>query len=237
MSAAGFDRNPAEIATPSSEYRTGAGWGNGGWIGAWNHLKKTIAAHPDAEIVFFGDSISQGLTGHGDRVAKAGGERAIDKYYGNRKALSLGLSGDRTEHLIWRTLNGQFEGLEPDWVVVMIGVNNINSANHSGGEVAAGTRKLVAVLKKALPASKILLLGSFPPGKMPGDPRREETRILHEGIAPLADGGSVFYRDLRPLFLDGKGIHNGLMSRDGIHLNEAGKEAWMKALRDQLDNE
>jgi len=96
---------------------------------------------------------------------------------------------------------------------------------------------LVAVLKQALPTTKILMLGSFPPGKTPEDPRREETRILHEGIAPLADGKRVFYRDLRPLFLDEKGIHNGLMSGDGIHINDAGKEAWMKAIQDQLGNE
>ena len=132
-------------------------------------LKETAKANPDAKVVFLGDSISQGLTGHEQRVSKPGGGRAIDEAFGDLKAISFGLSGDRTEHLIWRLRNGQLDGLKPEWVVVMIGVNNINAGGHTGEETAEGTALLTEEIRSAVPDAQVLLLGCFPPGALPSD--------------------------------------------------------------------
>lgn len=234
MKAAGFERNPSVIATPSSEYRAGAGWGNDSWQGAFKKLKEVGKANSDAEIVFLGDSITQGLTGHADRVARQGGTRAIDRYFGDRKALSFGLSGDRTQHLIWRIKHGQFDGLSPEWVVLMIGVNNINAGGETGEETLEGTKAVVTALRESVPQSKILVLGSLPAGKDLEDPRRLEIEILQQGITSLADGKVVFHEDLTGLFLDQDGRHNANMSGDQIHITPAGQEAWMKALAPRL---
>lgn len=235
MAAAGFERNPASIPSPSSEYRGGsAGWGGGTWWDAFEILKKVVSENPEAKVVFLGDSITQGLTGHQSRVAKLKGKRAIDRYYGERQAISLGLSGDRTEHLLWRVKEGQFDGLSPDWVVLMIGVNNIVSGGHSGEETAAGTVALVKELRKALPKTKLLVLGSLAIGRKVTDPRRREGEALHQGIADLADGEWVFYQDLRPLFLNQDGSGNRGMRGDGIHATASGVESWMKAIQQQL---
>lgn len=222
--------SPATLPTPSSSYRAGAGWGKSHWKGAFAHLKKAVAANPEAQIVFLGDSITQGLTGHGDRVSHPGGSRAIDRHFGKRKALALGLSGDRTEHLLWRIGHGQFEGLSPEWVVVMIGVNNISAGGHTGRETALGTAAVVELLRETLPESRVLLLGSFPAGRSPDDPRRAQVDALHRGIVPLADGKQVFYQDLRPLFLNPDGSTNARMRGDGIHISPAGQVAWFEAI-------
>ncbi|MGI9455900.1 MAG: GDSL-type esterase/lipase family protein, partial [Aeoliella sp.] len=229
LRARGYTFNPAANAVPSVEYRSGAGWG-ADWNTAFAHLKKTVAENSGSQLVFLGDSITQGLTGHQDRVARPNGQRAIDRHFGDRKALSLGLSGDRTEHVLWRLQNGQLDGLSPAHIVLMIGVNNINSGGHTGDETAEGTAAIVRWLRKNKPDAKVILLGCFPAGQQPTDSHRAEIEILHQEIAPLADGKKIVYVDLRPHFLTDDGTLNQNMSGDAIHISRSGQEVWMKAL-------
>ncbi len=236
LRATGTGSNPAVVPSPSSEYRAASqGWPKGWWRLAFEEVKEAAAAATEAEVVFLGDSITQSLTGHKDRLARVDGTRPIDRQFGKRGAVSLGLSGDRTQHLLWRIGHGQLDGLSPEWVVLMIGVNNINSGGQTGEETAEGTKAVVAALRRELPDARILMLGCFPAGKEPQDPRRAEVDALHEGIRDLADGRRVIYRDLRGLFLDPQGRHNDRMRGDGIHLSARGNDAWMEAVAEVLE--
>ncbi len=225
LRADGRDASPASHPKPSSEYRSGAGWG-GTWWQAFDHLKSQAKAYPETKVIFLGDSISQGLTGHKDR--------RMTKWLPEHKALSLGLSGDRSEHVLYRLQNGLLGDLKPTHLVLMIGVNNIG-AGHTGEETAAGTKSIVAWLKINLPETKVLLLGSFPRGKFPGTPARADIAALHQGIKPLADNKTVSYRNLRPLFLNKDGTQNDRMSGDGVHITSKGQKAWIDAIRDFLN--
>ena len=52
--------------------------------------------HGNSEGTFqFGFGFQSNNTGNDDRLAVAGGDRAIDRAFGARSAISLGLSGDR----------------------------------------------------------------------------------------------------------------------------------------------
>src|SRR4051812_46645898 len=52
------------------------------------------------DLLFLGDSITAGW-GNGKR-----GLPVWEKYYGKRHAYQMGIGGDRTEHLLYRILNG-----------------------------------------------------------------------------------------------------------------------------------
>jgi lysophospholipase L1-like esterase len=236
LSATGLTENPAALPISSVEYRGGAGWG-ANWHAAFEHLQQVVSSHPESNIVFLGDSITQGLTGHQNRVAQVGGKRPIDRYFGDRQALSLGLSGDRTEHILWRLQNGQLAGLSPEWLVVMVGVNNISAAGHTGKETADGTAAIVRWLRSHLPDSRIVLCGCFPAGNAPTDPRRAEVAELHQSIAHLAEDSSVEYVDLRSHFLKDDGTLNQNMSADAIHITRSGQAAWMKVLAGVLGSQ
>ena len=222
-------------ARPSAEYRgAAAGWGDGSWWDQLERLRSLAAQHPHVRLVFLGDSITQGLTGAVDRLAAPGGTRVFDRFQGSRRALSLGLSGDRTEHLLYRIEHGALARLEPRVVVLQIGVNNIVAAGHTGSETALGIEAVVAALRRTEPQAMVIIAGPFPAGATPDDPRRVEIDRVHDSIRALHDGEQVFYVDLRELFLDASGRPNECLAGDHIHITRAGQEAWMKALEAPL---
>ncbi len=223
--------NPCVVPQPSVEWRgAAAGWGGGTWWQQHEAILRLGAEHPDLELVFLGDSISQGLTGAGDRLTHPGGERAVDRALGARRAASFGLSGDRTEHLLWRIEHGAFDAVDPRLVVLMIGVNNINTGGDRGEDVAAGIAAVVHLLRAREPQAEILLLGCFPT-KEAGSWARRQTELVHERIAPLGGLGGVRYLDLRPLFLRADGrLDPRTMRADGVHITAAGQEAWLAAI-------
>ena len=224
-------RNPAAHPATSVEYRSGAGWGNSSWWGQVRVMRAMAQQHPQPDLVFFGDSITQGLTGAENRVSDAQGKRAIDRFPG---AISLGLSGDRTEHLMYRAEHGALSVLDPDWIVVQIGINNINAAKHTGLETAGGLQALVALLLEREPQANLLLCGPFPCGAEPSDPRRAAIQVVHAAAQGLAQHERVRYLDLRPLFLDEDGRANDLLSGDKLHITSAGQDAWMEAIAETL---
>ncbi len=77
-------------------------------------LKQTMEHKSDLEIIFFGDSITDGWAGNGHEI--------WNKYYTPRHAYNYGIGGDRTEHLIWRVENKEFDGLNAKVVVLKIGI-------------------------------------------------------------------------------------------------------------------
>src|SRR5438045_8741617 len=59
------------------------------------------AKQGDVDLLFIGDSITEGWSGKGKEVWQ--------KYYGNRKAMNAGVGGDRTQHVLRRLENGNIE--------------------------------------------------------------------------------------------------------------------------------
>ena len=227
---------PALLARPSVEWRgAAAGWGEGNWWSALDHLRAEAAAHRDAEIVFLGDSITQGLTGHAERAAKSDGTRAIDRAFGDRPTLSLGLSGDRTEHLLFRIRHGALPLLHPQVIVLQIGINNLAAAGHAAEPTAAGIAAVVDALRAAQPQARVVVCGPFPGGRAPDSPLRAKVDAVHARIAVLGTRDGVDLLDLRGLFLDADGNANERLGGDGIHITAAGQEAWMEAIRAFLD--
>ncbi len=228
LRVSGRGGNPATHPTPSAEYRgSAAGWGAGTW---WAQLEKLVLLakeHPQTDLVFLGDSITQGLSGNQNRVGQAGGTRAFDRFPG---ALSLGLSGDRTEHLLFRIRHGALQIVDPRLVVLQIGVNNVNAGGHTGAEVSEGLSSVVDALLEEEPQAQILICGPFPTGATPSDVRRLALDRVHERAAVLGSLDRVHYMDLRPLFLDEHGIPNERMRGDFIHITNDGVDAWMDAI-------
>lgn len=237
LKSQGLYQNPAAMAAPSAEYRGGsAGWGGGIWWDQHEKINQVAKANPELEVVFLGDSISQSWTGPHQRVADQNGKRVFDQTFGSRwKAASFGISGDRTEHLIFRVQHGNFEGLNPKVVVVMIGVNNLNHG-HTADQIRGGIKEVVTTLLKELPDTKLLLLGPLPTAWDPEDSKRLACQEIHRQIASLGKLSNVQYVNLTDQFLEENGrLKKSAYGGDGIHLKQGGYQLWASLLMPQLE--
>jgi len=197
-------------------------------------LKKVAGGEGD--VVFIGDSITQGWEG--------AGKEAWKKNFESMKAVNLGIGGDQTGHVLWRITEGkEMEPLKPKAAVIMIGTNNIGG--HSAEQIAGGIKAIVEELRKQKPDMKILLLGVFPrsvsglkkedaPDVAPADKLQPKVKEINAIISKLADGKYVVYKDIGEKFLNTEGGLERKIMPDYLHLSPAGYEIWADAIKDDV---
>ncbi len=174
------------------------------------------------DIVFLGDSITQGWEG--------AGKAAFDQHFGKYKTLNLGFSGDRTQHVLWRFYNGEWENLQPKVVSLLIGTNNTGHVKQAPAETAQGVKMIIDFIRDRSPQTKIILNNVFPRSASKDDEMRKLNDEVNRLCAPYADGKSVFLLDMSKDFLQADGSLTKDMMPDLLHLNVASYELWAKAL-------
>jgi beta-glucosidase len=200
--------------------------GDQAWKTRAELLNQRIKENQDAQLLFIGDSITQGWEAQGARDV-------WQKYYGNRKAVNIGIGGDRTQHVLYRLQNGNLEGVKPKAAVVMIGTNNSNGEDNTVTQIADGVKAIVKELRTRDPQIKILLLGIFPRGENP-NPQRGKNAQVNEIIQKLDDGKNVFYLDIGHRFLEEDGTLSATIMPDYLHLTPKGYEIWAEAIEPKL---
>ncbi len=199
---------------------------------SFNARAKLGAANGDIDLIFLGDSITQGWEGAGREV--------WSQYYEPRHAFNLGIGGDRTQHVLWRLDNGNVEGLAkpakgnaPKLVVMMIGTNNSNGNDNTAEEIADGNKAIVAKLRQKLPDTKILMLAIFPRGDKP-DKQREKNAKASLLASKVADGKMVHYMDIGPKFLAADGVLTKEIMPDALHLSPDGYKIWAESIEPKV---
>jgi len=93
----------------------------------------------------------------GQRVLLLGDESASEQKseYEGCVVFDMGFPGDRIENVMWRVIQGELRGYDPDVVVVSVGAHNRN--RNSEGEIAEGLAKLVSLVRSRLPTAKLVL--------------------------------------------------------------------------------
>ena len=179
----------------------------------------------DYDIEFIGDSITQGWEGAGKNVWQ--------DFYGHRKVINFGVSGDRTQHVLWRFEQGQLDGIKAKVAVVMIGTNNSNNKDNTEAEILEGVTAIVQQIRARQPDTKIILLGIFPRGAT-FSPQRGKILQVNEALAKLDDGKNIFYLDIGPQLIESNGSISKDIMPDYLHPNAAGYLIWANATEPKL---
>lgn len=174
------------------------------------------------ELIFIGDSITQGWEADGQRVWNA--------FYHHRHAANLGFNGDQTDNVLWRLQNGELDGITPKLAIVMIGTNNATRREDPPQETAAGIQAIVTAIRTRLPGTKILLLAIFPRGLSADDPLRRVNDAVNDRLRAFADQRQILFVDLGPQFLDRAGRLSEDVMPDALHPNERGYRIWADSM-------
>ena len=221
------------VPTPNQESRyNSAGWQGRSWLDQHQDSVQSNAQNKP-NLVFLGDSISQGFGGPGRQVGTPGGASLAK--LSNYKPLSMGISGDRTQNVLWRLQNGAFDKHKPAFVAVLIGVNNLP---HDPPEnIAKGITAVIEEARKQAPRAEVILHALFPVGKDPSDPRRAKIKQINDQIKTLAEHPRVHFLDLTETFLNPDGTADlTKMADDALHLRPAGYEAWSQSVKSLVDS-
>lgn len=201
---------------------------------SWRQRHETITKEIercDAQVVFLGDSITEGwlYTKEWSR-------------YKRFKPVNGGISSDRVENLLWRVRNGAI-GCAPKVVVLLIGANNVGDDPE---RVAAGVQAIVdEIHARTTPVdvgwppaerksqTQALLLGVFPQGRYPADPRRDKIKAINKALGCVT--GTFFWPFGEGAFTDINGEIRPDVMRDGVHLTDKGYRLWADGMAGPLD--
>lgn len=182
------------------------------------------------DVLFMGDSITDAWRGGAPR-------KIWDATFAPLKAANYGISGDRTQHVLWRMQNGEYEapGL-PKVMVLMIGTNNIGQKDPEPASSAiAGIEAILKLVRAKSPSTKVLLLGVFPRGEKPDHAHRAVIKEINTAIAKHDDGGkTVKFLDIGDKFLQADGTLTKEIMPDFLHLSEKGYQIWADAIKEPL---
>ena len=203
------------------------------WYQRHEQVKAQIKQQP-VELVFIGDSITHMFGGPAPSPVHHGQE-VWARYYGKRNAVNMGFGWDRTQNVLWRLENGEFDGIQPKAAVLLIGTNNRtgtqNARENTPAEIAEGIEAICKAVHAKATGCKIVLLSVLP--RSPENfvaPIRE----INQRIAKLEALGYVTFLDLWPVFAEPDGLPKKELMADTVHPNEKGYQGWAEALEPVL---
>lgn len=178
------------------------------------------------DIIFIGDSITEGWLGAGKAI--------WNEMYAPRNALDFGISGDKTQNVLWRLANVDVQNLKPKVAVVLIGTNNVDDSPHA---IAEGIKAIITNTQATFPGVKIILVSIMPNARAYDTMNQVNALIKNDD-----DGTSTFYLDLVPLMpavtttnpngttdTNWKGI-----GKDHLHPDAEGYKIWADAMEPLL---
>ena len=174
-------------------------------------------------VLFLGNSLTEGWDPESWATSFAPGD-----------ILNAGISGDFTDHILWRLEHGNLDGPPPRAVILLIGTNDL-AAHRSPELTADGIRANLVLLRRRLPQTKILLLGLLPREEFPDAPLRLAAAQVNELIRDCADGGHIFYAKIGDVLLDRDGRLGAALSPDWLHFNQYGYALLASRLKPVLE--
>ena len=180
-------------------------------------------ARAGATLVVLGDSILEGWYR----------SQSFQEHFGHYPSLNLAIGGDQTHNVLWRIENGALNNLDPQLVILMIGVNNLGR----GLPPARAVQGILAVLNqvhKRLPNTQILLLSVMPAAQHPDNPFRDRIQLTNKLLATETLPDRVTLLDLGSHFLEDDGTISPKIMADFLHPTPEGNNRLSRGLAEHV---
>lgn len=180
----------------------------------------------EGQIVFIGDSITDGyhLNNHYNDLPLA--------------TYNRGIGGDVTSGVIARLKTSVID-LKPSKVIMMIGINDINSGR-TNDEIMTNYKTIINEIQTNLPATEIICQSVLPMDSrvtawgidLPN--AIQKIKDLNARIKTYVESKGILFVDLFTHFKDENDQLIPSYSYDGVHPNAAGYDVWTSVLKPLL---
>lgn len=189
------------------------------------HYQQKVAAFKKektttGKVLFLGNSITEG--GNFKKLLK-------DSTIVNR-----GIGGDITFGILRRL--DEVTRFQPSKLYMLIGINDL-SKGIPEDVILENMFLIVAQIKKASPKTQIYVQSILPVNPSfknfpKGYDVMEGISVINGQLSKISKRFGYTYIDLYKHFLDKDGNLDATLSNDGLHLNAAGYQRWIKVLKD-----
>lgn len=233
FSLVSFSQKPNETTTPiprTDEYLKDE----------YPHLFADLNGNVDlskVKIAFVGNSITMQWKTNGAAIWDPYFNTESSPYY----AINLGVSGDHTQHVLYRLLPksengmGNFDSkdLNLSLIVLEIGTNHLWSDTIP--EIIKGINACVDRLLEIRPSANLLLLSVMPTNDNKINDKVDE---LNHQLSLLYKNKTsrVTYLNTNKNFRDSKGNAINYYFTDGVHLSSEGYKLWFELIKPTLDS-
>lgn len=183
-------------------------------------FEKDNAAQPYYDIVFVGDSLTDGYD--------------VNSAFPNYIVANRGIGGDTTSGLIKRMKVSIYDA-NPKLVVILIGGNDVLSGR-SDNYILNNCSKIIDMIQQHCPNTKILIQSFYP---LSSDWQRAAATMLrlNPEMVEIAEGYGCTYVDVFSSLLDANGEYlNPGFTEDGVHLNSAGQAVVTEVLKPYIEH-
>lgn len=196
---------------------------------AWleNHRQERISLfqsenkqlEPHRYTVLLGNSLTEGFP--------------VQKYFAGKRVLNRGIVADHTGiegHGILQRLKVSVYDCHAEKVFLMIGINDLADKIFSPRQIAYGVKLIIEKIQKFNPEIKIYLYSTLPAS---GKYAYLNSLVLtyNQLLEQLAAELNISYINLHPHFTNESGELRTEFSRDGLHLTDAGYQAWFEIIQ------
>ena len=209
------------------------------WNGEFQRVKREVTAAQNAQLIFFGDSITWSWS-----LGPATGKDIWENQFAAYKPINMGNSGDITPVMLHRVTRGNLDfadGQHPKVAVLLCGINNFGVTNSAGGketwdlgvncpplDIANGRRAIAQVFRRRLPETRLIMMALLPVADEVKWAKCRQVNAIN--AAQRHNENEVAYVDLQDKFLLADGSTNKQLFTDGIHLTAEGYRVWAKGI-------
>ena len=133
-----------------------------------HHFISSSLKNSNTSLLLLGDSIINGLTRY-DSVWR--------EFFKPYKAINCGISGDKTQHVLWRTIDMSIP-CTVRFIVINVGTNNIDSDHPR--EICEGIMRIAHKLRKKSSNAKIIVTGLLPRDLYWSERRKKIIDVNHQ---------------------------------------------------------
>ena len=180
-----------------------------------NKSKLESIKEQDENIVFFGDSITEGYN--------------VKEFYDEFRVVNSGISGNTTEDLINR-IDRDLYNYNPSTVIIQIGTNDIR-ASIKDEEIINNLKTIIKGIRKNRKNASILIESIYPLNRdmdaeywndVNPDYNNKHIIKLNNDIKELCKKESIKYIDIYTSLLDNNKNLKEVYSKEGLHLTDLG---------------